>query len=235
MFESRLIRNSHRAAVAAVILVALGAPAIAQHSDVEFEYHDGKIDIHFGPEGQVFEGDMPTDPNNPLNGFTNEPGFASETSEGLGIGPNDLISYNVLGPLLYHDGTSFMPTAESIFGDDQPMAGVVEINAGTTAADGLGGLIGQADGSGDFHVDLGWLLSSGAANGAYGVLLDLETDALGISNSDPFYIAFNFGLNETTFEGAVGDFAAIVPAPSSLAVAVVGGLLLLIRRRRWRD
>ena len=230
MFQSRFNRESHRVAIATLILVALGARAFAQHGDVEFEYSNGMIDIMFGPEGQVVEGDMPT--SGPLLGFINESGFASENSEGLGIGPNDLISYNVLDALLYHDGAGFMPTAASIFGDDQPIASVVEITASTTTGDGLGGLVGQAGSTGDFHVHLSWLLSSGAVNGAYGVLLDLETNALGINNSDPFYMVFNFGLDQTIFDGALDDFATIVPAPNTLAVAVAGGILVLIRRRR---
>ena len=219
--------------VMALTLVVSGAPVLAEphgHSDVEFSYSNDMIDIEFGSEGQVFEGDMPA--TGPLTGFTNEPGFGSETLEGLGIGPSDLISYNVLGPLVYHDGAGFVPTTATIAGDDQPDAGVVVISADTTGADGLGGLIGQADSIGDFHVDLGWDLSDGASAGAYGVLLNLDTDASDIANSDPFFIVFNFGLEEGPFEGAVEQFAAVVPEPISLAVVGVGGLLLLTRRRR---
>ena len=218
--------------ISVFVLMATTSRGFAQHSDVEFSYSNGRIEIEFGAEGSVFEGEFPI--SGPLDGFTNEPGFASETTEGLGILPNDLISYNVLGPLRYHDGADFAPTAATISGDDQPNFGTVVISSATTAADGLGGVIGQANGSGDFHSDPGWFGSLPLATGAYGVLLDLETDAPGIANSDPFYLVFNYGLDEQAFEGAVGQFASIIPEPASLAIAAAGGGLLLTGRRRQR-
>ena len=195
----------------AILLTSLTAlllaapPAIAQHSDVEFSYVNNKIEIVFGLEGRIFEGDMPT--SGGLAGFANEPGFASEVSEGLGINPNDLISYQVVGGLLYHDGGGFASTPETIAGDDAPNFGTVIISQSTTAGDGLGGVIGQAGGSGDFHADPGWQLSVPAATGAYGIALAVSTDEPGIADSDSFYIVFNFGLDDPNFESTVEDFA----------------------------
>lgn len=191
------------AALALMLLTA--SHAFAQHTDIELTYDNNKIEIEFSPEGHVFEGDMPT--SGVLAGFTDEPGFASETSEGLGVNPNDFISYHVVGGLLYHDGANFAATSETIAGDDVPDFGTVIISQSATAGDGLGGLIGQADTSGDFHADLGWQLSVPASAGAYAVPLELATDEPGIANSDPFYIVFNFGLDDLTLESAVEDFA----------------------------
>lgn len=219
-------------AISILVLTMLVSPALAQHSDVEFSYQNGKIEVEFGPEGPVFESEMPT--TGALKGFANLPGFASEAAEGLGINPGNLIRYNVVGPLRYHDGNNFAVTSVTISGDDQPNSGTVVISSSTAAGDGLGGLIGQADGIGDFHTDLGWLLSDPSPVGAYGALLDLETDEPGIADSDPFFIVFNFGLDEQVFESTVEAFAAIVPEPASFAVVGLGTLFLLVRRRLVR-
>lgn len=218
--------------VSLLALMAITSHGWAQHSDVEFSYRHGVIEFEFGAEGPVFEGDFPT--SGPLDGFTNEPGFASETAEGMGINPDDRISYHVLGPLLYHDGLDFSPTSATVTGDDQPNAGSVVISSATTVGDDLGGLIGQANGTGDLHADLGWLLSVPAATGAYGVPIALETDEPGIVDSDPFYLVFNYGLNEETFEGAVAEFASMIPEPATPAVAAAAGCLALTRWRRQR-
>lgn len=212
-----------------VVLLATSSFANAQHSDVEFSYTGGQINVEFGPDGPAFEGDFPT--SGGLNGFTTEPGFASEINEGLGIGPGDAVRYNVRGPLRYHDGNAFAPTTATITGDDQPQTGTVVINHDTSAADGLEGLIGEANGAGDFHADPGWFLSVPAAIGAYGVLLNLETDAPGIAASDPFYIVFNYGLDEPDFDATLSHFAAAVPEPAMLSLLTLGGLILLRRRR----
>ena len=139
--------------------------------------------------------------------------------------------YNVRGPLRYHDGSAFVPTTATITGDDQPQAGTVVINPATTVADGLEGLIGEANRAGDFHADPGWFLSVPAAIGAYGVLLNLETDAPRIAASVPFYLVFNYGLDEPNFDATLLDFAAAVPEPSMLSLLTLGTLMLLRRRR----
>jgi hypothetical protein len=219
-----LKHHTIRTLIHIVVLLAPSSFAAAQHSDVEFSYAGGQIDVEFGPDGPVFEGDFPT--SGALNGFTTEPGFASEVDEGLGIGPGDAVHYNVRGPFRYHNGSAFAPTAATITGDDRP-AGTVVINSDTTTAEGL---IGDANGVGDFHSDPGWFLSVPAAIGAYGVLLNLETDAPGIAASDPFYLVFNYGLDEPNFDAALLDFAAAVPEPATLSLLTLGTLMLLRRR-----
>ncbi len=227
-------------AFAAAGALTLGQSAMAVHSDIEFKYDGGKIAIEFGDEGQVFEGDFPT--TGSFEQFTDDPGFASEVDEGLGINPGDIIDYNILGPLKYHNGTAFatVPTGASIRIDDNP-TGSLTVDALTTGPVSGPGVIGDADGDGDVHSHIDFTLQPGEFDtsnnppaGAYSLLMELTTDADGIANSDPFYIVFNFGLAEGEngpFETAVGDFAALIPEPTSLAIAGLGGLLLLSRRR----
>jgi len=226
-----------------VWMLALVPTAFAQHahSDVEFEYTNGMIDIKFGPEGQVFEADLETSGTFEQN--TDDPGFASETGDGLGVEPDNLIDYNILGPLRYHDGNAFAPVPGNagIVIDDNPNGGMT-VTASTVGPVSGTGVITQADEFGDVHAHVDFTLEPQSLDtaefGAYGILMELTTDEPGIANSDPFYIVFNFGLEEDEnlpgphFHDAVEDFAASVPEPSSLFLAALGGVLLLVRRRR---
>lgn len=219
-------------------LAALQAvPALAQHSDVEFEYANGMIEVEFGAEGRVFESEFPT--TGIFEQFTDDPGFASEAAEGLGVNPFDNIDYNILGPLEYHDGSGFaaVPTGASILIEDNPNGGLT-VDASTAGPISGTGLIGQADAGGDVHTHIDFTLQPNTLGapeyGAYALLMELTTDATGIGNSDSFYVVFNFGLDEVTFEGAVEDFANKIPEPTTLVVAAMGGLVLLSRRRLQR-
>lgn len=232
------LRRPTRLALPALAAVAFtAAPAVAQHSDIEFGYTDGHIEIEFGPEGQVFEGEFPD--SGLFAGNTDDPGFASEPEEGLGVNPGDVIDYRVLGPLRFHDGTNFSPITDgtSITIGDNP-SGTIDIDASTVGPVTGPGAIAEADSNGEVHAHIDFTLNdhTTAAPGAYGLLMDLTTDAQGIGNSDPFYIVFNFGLDEPVFESAVAAFAAAVPEPTTLLLAG-GGILLVLggRRRRGRE
>ena len=91
---------------ATVQLLAQEAP----HSDIEFTYVDGIIEIEPGAEGLVFEGEFGT---GAFSRQASEPGFDSEAAEGLGIGPGDVIGFNVLRELLYWDGNDFVSPGDA--------------------------------------------------------------------------------------------------------------------------
>jgi len=242
-----MIRPPHAliAAVAAAGTLTLGHAAYAQHSDVDFAFENDRIEVEFGPEGQVFEGEFPTS-GSLSEQFTDDPGFAQEDdTPDFPTGTN--IDYNILGPLRYHDGTSFAavtPGVQIQILDNLSGSGPLTVTDATAGPVSGPGVIGDANG-GHAHID--FTLQPGefdTANnppaGAYGLLMELIAvdDDLnpvpGVDNSDPFYIVFNFGLDPETFEGAVGDFAALIPEPTSLAIAGLGGLVLLGRRRMKR-
>jgi len=257
-----LVRNSYGRFVAAAVLplatalvTLMSASAVAQHSDIEFKYSSGKIDVEFGAEGQVFEADFPT--TGASEQFTTDPGFGSEVDEGAGITPEDIIDYNILGPLKFHNGTAFAPVSSGvqILIEDTPNGSLTVTDSLSTPTTGPGfiGLAGvdEGDGLGTLHSHVDFTLQPGEFDlndnppvGAYGLLMSLssfESDGVtptGIADSDPFYIVFNFGLAEGeggTFETAVGAFAAEVPEPSSTLLAVMGMLgiaMATIRRRR---
>lgn len=230
-----------RIAFATWILLALVAsPLVAQeeeegHSDVEFSYVGGAIEVEPGEEGFVFEGEFGEDA---FANFASEPGIASEVDEGAGINAADIIGFNVLDDLFYWSGTDVGSPGEAtitIAGAGGSDDVVVSATSGVQLADfaAPANLLGQAADDGDFHVDPGFTISDGAAAGGYGLILSLATDEAGISDSAPFGIFLNFGLEEEAFEAGVEAFASSVPEPSSmllmgLSLLGIGGL----RRRR---
>jgi len=224
-----------RYAIIPAMLVVLfaGSTALAQHDgDIEFGYANGKIEIEFGPEGFVFEGEFPTSGLFQQN--TDDPGFESEDGS---LTPGDIIDYLVLGPLMYHNGTSFapVPTGVAIVISDNPSGSLI-VDANTVGPVSGPGAIAQADSSGEVHAHIDFTLTPsglGAAEfGAYGFLMQLTTTNPNIASSDPFYMVFNFGLSHHDFHEAVEDFAAIIPEPSSMLLCGMGLTFVLARRRR---
>lgn len=212
------------------------ATAQHAHSDIEFSYVGGKIDIEFGDEGNIFEGDFET--SGVIEQETDDPGFDSEAEEGLGVNPGDIIDYLILAPLTYHNGTDFapVPTGASIIIEDNPTGGLT-VDALTVGPVSGSGAIAEADALGDVHTHIEFILDPLSLDapefGAYGLLMQLTTDAVGIAASEPFFIVFNFGLEEgegNAFEGAVEAFAASVPEPTSLML--VGFVLASASLRR---
>jgi hypothetical protein len=219
------------------------------HSDVEFAYEGGKIAVEFGDEGAVFEGEFPTEGIDLQ--FTAEPGFASEVEEGLGIGADDQIVYNVLGDLLFwNNGFKAVPNSAQLRIVNRPPSPLVPdtiVGASTGAQPGsfdpATNRIGAAEADGDFHSDLDFFLepkgdvADPSQFGAYGWMLTLSTDAAGVADSDPFAFVFNFGLEEAQFEEGVAAFASLVPEPTgtlSVVVALLGSVPLVRRRIRRR-
>ncbi len=216
-------------------LVLLVHAAQAQHAgDLQFKYDGGQIFIANGEAGfedgtKMFEAEMGF--GGLFDGFTDEPGFISEVDVGLGIGPQDIISYNILQSRFGYFLNYWNPTT-----------GLVESTVSTLDIDGLasltisslsggGGILGQADALGDFHAHLDFQLTPGSAAGAYALLVDLQTDAGGIAGSDPFYIVFGYGIDEVQHGQAVAKFAG-VPEPGSIGLLACGAIAGLVRFRR---
>lgn len=238
---------------ALAFLLASAATGVAQHehehSDVRFRYEAGRIVVDPGPEGWVFEGHFEVEGID--RQFTTSPGFNSEIEDGRGIGANDTIVYNVLDHLMYWNGDFQTAPGEAwIRIENNPSAPVVPetmVSATTGVQPGsfdpFRNRIGSAEASGGFHTHVDFYLEPNAAPepapeswfGAYGIKMSLSTDAPSIADSDPFFVVFNFGLDEEVFEDAVLAYAALVPEPSTASLLAIGALLLCARRRAARD
>jgi len=241
IFNFKLRFNPMKKLLAAtLILLSFSAVSFAQeeeehaHSDIEFSYVDGAIEVEAGEEGFVFEGEFGEDA---FANFASEPGIASELEEGAGINAGNIIGFNVLDSLFYWDGSQVASAGDAtvtIAGAGGSADAIVSASSGIQLADftAPSNLLGQAGADGDFHVDPGFTISDGAPAGGYGLLLSLSTNEAGIGDSEPFGIFLNFGLGEDMFEAGVDSFAASVPEPSSLLLVVFGAAGLGVLRRK---
>lgn len=188
-------------------------PPKKHEGDLEFIYDNGKIDILNGEEGhqdavRVFESDMPD--FGLFQGFTDEPGFISEIDLGLGIEPFDVIDYEVLesrfGQFLHYYNPAvgdLESTTTTLTIRDNPIGSLIV----TETSGGTGpGAIGQANGDGDFHWHIDFMIPPSSPFGAYAILLSLNTTAEGVDDSAPFYIVFAYGITEEEHEEAVEFF-----------------------------
>lgn len=215
-----------------LVFVATAPTARAQHSDVDFEYESSEIQLRSlaYPE-PVWFGNFPT--SGLFARFTVNPGFASESVDGFGINPNNIVNYNVLTNLRFWDSATqdFAPAGATNIDVENGIGPNTTVSGNTTPLFPGGG-IGGSDSSGEFHAHLEYRLSSGAAFGAYGLLLELETDEPGILVSDPFFIVFNYGLdldgtnpNVPDYDDALNAFADILSVTGDVNFdGVVNGL-----------
>lgn len=192
------------------------------HRDVVFKYQNSKIVLT--EDLLVSPGVFPT--SGISQQFTSNPGFNSESDVGFGIGPNEAIVYNVLDHLLYWNGTSLTaPHPDTaIVINNVPSFSVPDTTVSGSTGEILGGFapprnrIGASSSSGDFHSHVSFELTptntpgtfSPTPLGAYGLKLNLSTSAIGVADSDPFLVVFNFGLNNTAFANAVAAMRTLL-------------------------
>jgi len=203
-------------------LFPVAANAQIGHSDIRFSYSAGQIVVDTAAARGVGVGEFPVDGF--FQQFESNPGFASENDVGFGINPTDAIVYNVLDDLLFWNGSDFVvpdpATQIRIENNAAAPDTLVSSSSGPQPGDFSSpkNAISQADGNGDFHAHVDFFLEPNGAPdpppelGAYGLKLSLSTDEIGIADSDPFFIIFNFGLDlgSTGFEEAVNRFAELL-------------------------
>ena len=231
--------------------------------DVEFGYDDVSnptaFDIEhdeFTSEGILFfESEFEElDPFTPGDWSSDEPGFTTASAEGLLVNENDQIWLQAMDAASNSTfGVGYVnfynPVTDSL--EAAGRLGVID-NSGSTADLILSGgsieagvnpqFLGLGDDEGDVHdhliVDL--LDDSTAAVGAYGVLFRLQSDFDAADgnmdlDSDPFWIIWNYGMDEADFdELALPKFGAVeaVPEPSTLGMFAIGMAAIMVRRRR---
>lgn len=162
--------------------------------------------------------------------YTTNPGFASETDVGAGIGPHDTIFYHVLDRLFFWDGTDFAAAApETQIQVQNNPPSIPDTIVGGHTGEQTGSLdpprnrIGSAMPNGDFHSHVSFQLEPYQAEpppppefGAYGVKLSVATSATGIEASEPVFVVFNFGLDDATFHLGIEAFLELLQGPGLL-------------------
>lgn len=239
-----------RNATLIAMVLAISSPVLAQHSDVEFGYEGGQIFFETeGPPGidavTVFESEFEIF-NMDGTQVAEDPGFATNFTEGdevFMVTPGDSLFVNVnqsttLGSFLtfFNPATmSFETTTATFTIEDNSPGGTSDliVSAGGLAGD-FSQFIATSEGFEiDAHVD--FILSSGAEAGAYGLLLNIESDNLSgdltDTTSELFWVVFNNGLSEQAFASAVSQFTVAIPEPSA-ALLIAASSLALLRRRR---
>ncbi len=244
-----------------IVLVTMSSNLYAQHSDIEFGYDDLGTPTAFVIEQdketlegfQIFESEMEElDPSDPGNFSSDEPGFATNFAEGLLVNEDDEIWLRALNaPVHSSFGVGYVNYYNPVL-DTLQAFGEIEIRderagtdhlvlSGATYVSGANPqFIGLGDEDGDIHdhvtVDL---VDDSTPLGAYGILFQLQSDFASADgttdlNSDPFWIIWNHGMDESDFDNfALPKFGfSSVPEPGSIGLLAIGLVALISRRRK---
>ena len=229
------------------LLFTGSALTYAQHTDVEFGYEGGGIIFESENMGidasGVFESEFEA-MNMDGSQVAEDPGFASNFTKGtemFEVTSGDSIFLNVnqsstLGSYLTYynpvSGSFESTNATFTIEDNSPgMTSDLIISESGLMGDLSQFLITSTGDEIDTHVD--YILSSGAAPGVYGLLLNIESDnamgGLNNTTSDAFWVVFNNGLSEDDFEAGVSAF--VVPEPSACVLLPIAFAAFLRRKR----
>ncbi|QEG23948.1 PEP-CTERM sorting domain-containing protein [Mariniblastus fucicola] len=248
--------------IAAAVPCLLATNAFAQHAgDVEVGYDSLATPsslivevIESTSEGiALFEADFEElDPFNAGDFSADEPGFNTNPGEGLLVNTGDQIWLNVLdasvessfgvGYVNYFNPTTNMLENSgrmSVLGNSTSV-GDLFLNGGSIESGSTRQFIdaGDADQEIHDHVVFDLLDDASAPIGAYGLLMELESDfdADGTAElvSDKFWLVFNYGMDEGDFDDrALASFGlSSVPEPGSLAFLMLGAAAIGLKRRR---
>lgn len=224
-----------------------------QHQDVEFGYDDAS-----NPTAIVIDNDALTvegvmtfesefeelDPFDPGNFSSDQPGFATNSAEGLIVNAGDQIWIEVLNA-----------ADHSIFGAGyvnycDPMTGQISATGRLSVLDNSGGtadlildgatidsgvnpqFVDLANSSGSIHdhVIIDLLDDDTAPFGAYGILCEIQSDvspgdgAIDIV-SEPVWIVWNHGLSSQAFETALKHFGLGLTQSTSDSFVALRGIL----------
>jgi len=202
----------------------------------------------------LFESEFEPDTFDPNDMKTDEPGFTTNPNENLLIRQGDRIWLNVLDAdaesdvgvgfvNFYNPQTDSLEASGRLSVDGTSSAAELLINGGQVESGSTRQFIdvGNAAQEAHDHVLFDLLDDATALPGAYGILIQLESNFAGNDSetpdlvSDKLWVVINHGLDEEVFENqALRQFgiASAVPEPSSLALLMLGGVPLLIRRKR---
>ncbi len=162
-----------------------------------------------------------------------EPGYTSNA-----LAPDARIGFNILADLKRWNGSAF----DGLIDETMQLARFLG-TPGEEASVNAGGFVpgfffAQADGLGFIDEHLSHILRgsdiargfSDPSDGVYLLELELFTDAMGIANSDPYWIVFNLNQPEAEHDAAISYVeTVVVPGPGAFALCV---MMLACRRSR---
>jgi hypothetical protein len=243
-----------------IVLATMSTHLFAQHSDIEFGYDDVSNPASFIIESDnftsdnflLFESEMEErDPFDAGNFSSDEPGFTTNDAEDLLVNAGDQVFLEVLDASQYSDfGVGFVnyynPTTNSLealgrlaINDNSDSTADLVLNGASVESGPNPQFLGLGDDDGDIHdhVVIDLLDDATAPEGAYGLLLQLRSDfATGDGDfdldSDPFWIVWNHGMDDSDFDSLALPAFGAVPEPSSACMLGLGVVTLVIRRRR---
>lgn len=188
---------------------ACSSTSLFAHGLVDIDYIDNKILINPGPNGLVFW-DANEGPYIQFDFASDGIGPIATNSAGGHLVAGDVISLQVLGPLLYDPGTGVFGSAGTATVQIQPTNQTVTGTTGELSP--VAWATVQADGF--IHQHYSFQFTNEIA-GVYGIEFRLLTSRAGIAASDPYFLLFNNGVAEEDMPGVIDNFGAIL-APSLL-------------------
>jgi len=219
----------------------------AQHNDIEFGYDDVESPTAFLLSPQGFNGTTSDglilirsnmeelDPFTPGDFAADQPGFTTYSAAGLIANPGDAIMINTLDASqhsmfgvglvnYYNPGADRLEATGRIAFEDKTVATQDLVLNGSAIESGDNPqFIALANSSGSVHDHITWDLldDDSAPVGAYGLLVQLQSDFSPLDgsmnlSSDPFWIVFNHGMSNDQFEDSALPRFGIqaVPEPS---------------------
>ena len=239
----------------------------AQHNDVEFGYDDLSLPTGFLLEPLGFDRTTSDgiilvqsnmeelDPFAPGDFSADQPGFTTNNSKGLMVNSGDAIMINALDASLhsnfgvgyvnyYNPGSNSLEASGRIAFEDNTGSTPNLILNGSQIESGVNPqFIGLASSGGNVHDHITWDLldDSSAPTGAYGILVQLQSDFSTLDgnidlSSDPFWLVFNHGMSTEEFETmALPSFGiSSVPEPACSTILLLVCGTVMVKRRRTK-
>jgi hypothetical protein len=214
----------------AAVTICLSSNLLAQHNDIEFGYDNSSNPTEFLLSPLAFssttaDGIIITksnteerDPFLPGEFSADQPGFATHSAQGLIVNPGNRIHINALdasvdsafgvGYVNFYNPTTdaLEATGRIAFKDNTGATTDLVLNGNSIESGTIPQFIETASSSGTIHDHITWDLldDSTAPFGAYGILVqlqsDFEPDGTVDLSSAPFWLVFNHGMSVADFE-----------------------------------
>lgn len=223
-----MIFTNRKALMAVIVVLGLVMQTDAHgHEDIHFGVIAGKLRVEEETRAGVFASSFAT--TGIFQQFSSNPGFVSEDQGAEGLEPGEVVIYDVLEGLRFWSEGAFADAAPEMslrIENNHPEVPdtIVTATSGLQPGSGaapLRNILGVTNHAGELHAHLDYFLEPNphpeplpaATHGAYGVKLRLASDRPGVAPSDPFWIMFNFGLDEQSVAQALDAYAELlVPA-----------------------